>query len=132
MTANSVIDFLMVSWIAASVVLLVVFARYGLRSLREHGARQTLANLSYFNGLIIHHTGNLVLLTWFWLKVHRGEVSIPTRSIDSWILITGTTVACCGVLYKLKIFSDSLTEIGIAVIVTLILSTLSILSLHLF
>ena len=127
-SADTVIDFFVISWIVSSVMLLLVFARYGLQSWQDDGPRETYQKLSFFNGLIVHHTGNLILLSWFWYKAHQKEISIPTNSLDRWILITGTAVAYLGVLYKVRIFTKSTKEVVFVGLVTVVLGILSVLS----
>lgn len=124
------IDFLIVCWITASFVLLFVFGRYSIRCWREVNVREMFARMSFFNGLVFHHIGNLTLLIWFWIKVHRGEISLQIHPTDARIVIVGCAIACFGVLYKLRIFTDSVQELVITSGLTLMLSAASLFVLH--
>lgn len=130
MNTVHVIDFLVVGWIVASIMLLFVFARYSLRCWRSGGFGYAYAKISFFNGLIIHHTGNLILLIWFWNKVHNGEISLRMNGLDTVILVVGAAIALCGVLYKVRIFTDTALEVFITASVTLVFSALSIFALY--
>ena len=130
MNTVHVIDFLVVGWIVATIVLLFVFARYSLRCWQVGGLGDAYAKISFFNGLIIHHTGNLILLAWFWNKVHSGEISLVMNGLDTWILVIGSAIALFGVLYKVRIFTDTALEVGVTAGVTLVLSALSIFALY--
>lgn len=124
--SDNIIDFFVVSWIVSSVMLLLVFARYGYRSWNEEGPGHVYGRLSFFNGLIIHHIGNLILLSWFWFKVHQGELYVPTNTADRITIISGMAIACCGVLYKVRIFTRSAKEVAIVCAITIVLSVLSL------
>lgn len=126
----SAIDFVVVAWITATIVLLFVFARYAWRCWREGGLLSAYAKMSFFNGLVIHHVGNLVLTIWFWVKVHRGEFTLQLLPLDAWIIIAGCSASCCGVLYKVRVFTDSAQELVITSGITLILAALSIFALY--
>jgi hypothetical protein len=54
-----------------------------------------------------------------------------SSTADTFILVIGAAIALCGVLYKVRIFTDSAVEVGITAAVTLVLSGLSIFAMWL-
>lgn len=130
MVPGHVIDPLIVSWIVASIMLLLVFVRYTRRCYREDGWSGVYRQMKYFVGLVAHHIGNLTLLGWFWWEVHSGAISLRMSETDTVIVVAGCSFAVGGVLYKVRIFTDSAAEVAFTTIVTLVLSALSIFALY--
>lgn len=130
MSLGHIIDFLVVGLIVATAMLLFVFARYSVRCWRAGGWADAYAKMSFFNGLVFNHIGNLILLAWFWNKVHHGEISLHMKYVDTWILSVGSAIALFGVLYKVRVFTDSSLEVALTASATFVLSVLSLLALY--